>query len=205
MSNFHEDNSNNYNGYTNNTNYNGYPNNQNAPNSFPGSNGPQHGGNHNGRHNSNAVVIVSIALVMLILGGLLGVAIMQGMNTSQQAQLGSEATTTPVETAEPTAEPEATPEAQTVSGSATTSLAAFSEQIADVVESVQDSVVGIHNYQTVTTGGNYGGYFGGFYLPYYGGGENSEPQTTEQLAGSGSGVIYSSDGYVITNYHVIEG
>ena len=204
MSNFHEDNSNNYNGYTNNTNYNGYPDNQNAPNSFPGSNGPQHGGNHNGRHNGNAVVIVSIALVMLILGGLLGVAIMQGMNTSQQAQLGSEPTTTPVETAAPTAEPEATPEAQTVSGSATTSLAAFSDQIADVVESVQDSVVGIHNYQTVTTGGNYGGYFGGFYFPYYGGGD-SEPQTVEQLAGSGSGVIYSADGYVITNYHVIEG
>ncbi len=188
MSNFHDNNTNysNYNGYPNN------PNNPNNPNDFSG------GGNRNGRR-SNAVVIVSIALVMLILGGLLGVVIVQGMN-SQQAQLGSEVTATP----EATATPAPTQQAQAVSGGATTSLAALSNQIADVVASVQDSVVGIHNYQTVTTGGNYGGYFGGFYFPYYGGGD-SEPQTIEQLAGSGSGVIYSADGYVITNYHVIEG
>ena len=185
MSNFHDNN-------TNYSNYNGYPNNPNNPNDFSG------GGNRNGRH-SNAVVIVSIALVMLILGGLLGVVIVQGMN-SQQAQLGSEVTATP----EATATPAPTQQAQAVSGGATTSLAALSDQIADVVASVQDSVVGIHNYQTVTTGGNYGGYFGGFYFPYYGGGD-SEPQTVEQLAGSGSGVIYSADGYIITNYHVIEG
>ena len=185
MSNFHDNN-------TNYSNYNGYPNNPNNPNDFSG------GGNRNGRR-SNAVVIVSIALVMLILGGLLGVVIVQGMN-SQQAQLGSEVTATP----EATATPAPTQQAQAVSGGATTSLAALSDQIADVVASVQDSVVGIHNYQTVTTGGNYGGYFGGFYFPYYGGGD-SEPQTVEQLAGSGSGVIYSADGYVITNYHVIEG
>ena len=185
MSNFHDNN-------TNYSNYNGYPNNSNNPNDFSG------GGNRNGRR-SNAVVIVSIALVMLILGGLLGVVIVQGMN-SQQAQLGSEVTATP----EATATPAPTQQAQAVSGGATTSLAALSNQIADVVASVQDSVVGIHNYQTVTTGGNYGGYFGGFYFPYYGGGD-SEPQTVEQLAGSGSGVIYSADGYIITNYHVIEG
>lgn len=146
MSNFHDNN-------TNYSNYNGYPNN---PNDFSG------GGNRNGRR-SNAVVIVSIALVMLILGGLLGVVIVQGMN-SQQAQLGSEVTATP----EATATPAPTQQAQAVSGGATTSLAALSDQIADVVASVQDSVVGIHNYQTVTTGGNYGGYFGGFYFPYYG-------------------------------------
>ena len=58
MSNFHDNN-------TNYSNYNGYPNNSNIPNE------PSGGGNRNGRH-SNAVVIVSIALVMLILGGLLG-------------------------------------------------------------------------------------------------------------------------------------
>ena len=57
MSNFHDNN-------TNYSNYNGYPNNSNIPNE------PSGGGNRNGRH-SNAVVIVSIALVMLILGGLL--------------------------------------------------------------------------------------------------------------------------------------
>lgn len=157
----------------------------------------------NERKGSNVVVLVSVALVMLMLGGLLGVIIVQGLNANPQTDL--QATATP----EATVQPEATEEpldedALPVSGgSQTTTLAAFSDQIADVVADVEDSVVGIHNYQTVSTGGNYGGYFGGFYFPYYGG--EGESQQVEQLAGSGSGVIYSSDGYVITNYHVIEG
>ena len=54
------------------------------------------------------------------------------------------------------------------------------------------SVVAVYNYQNAQSGYGIG----------YGGGNtaSSEPQ----LAGMGSGVVISDDGYVITNYHVVE-
>ena len=173
--------------------------------------------NRGSRRGGNAVVLISVALVMLMLGALIGVVIYQGVDKQDQAVLGSEVTTqqptqepTPEPTAQPT--PEVTPEpavqTQQPSGTATTTLAAFSNQIADVVADAQNSVVGIHNYQMVTVN-NMNSYSGGwpFYF-YYGGGQNDkndqQPEQVEQLAGSGSGIIYSSDGYVITNYHVVQ-
>lgn len=59
-------------------------------------------------------------------------------------------------------------------------------EIPDIAEKVGPAVVGIINKATSKN------YF------YY-----AQPETIEQ--GSGSGIIISSDGYVITNYHVIEG
>ena len=54
------------------------------------------------------------------------------------------------------------------------------------------SVVAIYNYQNVQSGYGFG----------YGGGSasSSEPQKT----GMGSGVVISDDGYIISNYHVVE-
>ena len=172
--------------------------------------------NRGSRRGGNAVVLISVALVMLMLGALIGVVIYQGVDKQEQAVLGSEVTTqqptaTPEATPEPTpqATPESTVQAQLPAGTAVTTLSAFSDQIADVVAAAQNSVVGIHNYQMVTVNNNsYGGGWP-FYYYYYGGGQNGQndqqPEQVEQLAGSGSGVIYSSDGYVITNYHVVEG
>ena len=175
--------------------------------------------NRGSRRGGNAVVLISVALVMLMLGALIGVVIYQGVDKKDQAVLGSEVATqqptaTPEATPEPTpqATPESTVQAQLPAGTAVTTLSAFSDQIADVVAAAQNSVVGIHNYQMVTINNNnsYGGW--PFYYYYYGGGQNGQngqndqqPEQVEQLAGSGSGVIYSSDGYVITNYHVVEG
>ena len=179
------------------------------------------------RRGGGFVVVISIALVMLLLGALVGVVIFQGLNKDMDTM--PEAETTPQVTEAPAAQttpaPELTPvptpaespegvkEGSAVETEYLGSLAAFSDQIADVVESAQQSVVGIHNYQMVTMGnnayGDYGDYyyswpFGGYYED---GGQQPEqqPQQQEMLAGSGSGVIYSSNGYIITNYHVVQG
>ena len=94
----------------------------------------------------------------------------------------------------------------------------FTEAIAQV----RDSVVGINNYQLVnTSGSNYGnGYGNGYgYFPWgyfgfgdfgngfggygYGNGNNGTDSSKEVHAASGSGVVVS-EGYVLTNYHVVE-
>ena len=61
--------------------------------------------NRGSRRGGNAVVLISVALVMLMLGALIGVVIYQGVDKQEQAVLGSEVTTQ-----QPTATPEATPE-----------------------------------------------------------------------------------------------
>lgn len=74
------------------------------------------------------------------------------------------------------------------------------------IAQVRDSVVGVSNYQEVTYG-SYGNGFGGFYFGFgYGYGDrgrDQEPETKEELASTGSGVVIG-DGFVLTNYHVVE-
>lgn len=162
--------------------------------------GGYYGENRKRRHGGNAVVLVSVALVMLMLGGLVGAVAVRGIGGVQPALGGDTQTQAPVETngaLQPT--PEAT---QQPTSTSTTALAAFSNEIADVVASVQDSVVGIHNYQMASASNGFS--FGGYYFPF-GGSSGQTAEQTERLAGSGSGVIYSADGYVITNFHVVEG
>lgn len=74
---------------------------------------------------------------------------------------------------------------------------------------VRNSVVGVNNYQTVTTysigGSNGWGFDFGFGFPFgddYGRG--GQQQSKEQLAGTGSGVVITDYGHVLTNYHVVE-
>ena len=75
----------------------------------------------------------------------------------------------------------------------------FTQAVADV----RDSVVGVSNYQSVTYGGSGYGYGYG-YGGSYGGGRQQTPETREELASTGSGVVIG-EGFVLTNYHVVEG
>ncbi len=75
------------------------------------------------------------------------------------------------------------------------------------IAAVRDSVVGVSNYTTY----NYGGFgrFGGFDFNFPGqdqnGGNGGNGGNQETLQATGSGVVISADGYVLTNYHVVEG
>ena len=69
-----------------------------------------------------------------------------------------------------------------------------------VANQVRNSVVGVNNY---TTTSSYYGYGFGFGYGYGYGGPQAEPR--ESLSGTGSGVVVSPYGHVLTNYHVVEG
>ena len=64
----------------------------------------------------------------------------------------------------------------------------------EVVNKVRNSVVGVNNYATTASYYGYGYGFG------YG-----QPETRESLQGTGSGVVITEYGHVLTNYHVVEG
>ena len=65
-----------------------------------------------------------------------------------------------------------------------------------VANEVRNSVVGVNNYTTASS--YYYGYGYG-----YGGGRGG--QSRETLAATGSGVVVTNYGHVLTNYHVVEG
>lgn len=70
----------------------------------------------------------------------------------------------------------------------------------EIAQQVGPSVVGVINKTTVQPQRYYDPFTGRYY--YYGD-PNSEGQTVEQ--GSGSGIIFQTDGYIVTNQHVING
>ncbi len=86
-----------------------------------------------------------------------------------------------------------------------TDASKVSSPFTEVANAVRSSVVGVNNYETVTSSryNNYYGFGYGFGRGYgYGNGNNSA--ATEQLTATGSGVVVSNYGHILTNYHVIE-
>ena len=101
-------------------------------------------------------------------------------------------------------------EAVTITQNATVVTSPFTA----AVQQVRSSVVGVNNYTMQMTGGSnyYYNPFGsfGFGFPFgygydygYGNPYGDEGESKEVLQGSGSGVVVAQ-GYVLTNYHVIE-
>lgn len=70
----------------------------------------------------------------------------------------------------------------------------------EIAEQVGPSVVGVINKTTVQSQKYYDPFTGRY---YYSSDPSQDGQTVEQ--GSGSGIIFQSDGYIVTNQHVIDG
>ena len=89
--------------------------------------------------------------------------------------------------------------------SAATTTVVHTSPFTAAVAQVRDSVVGVSNYQTVSYGnyGNGGGFYFGFGYGYGDSRGQQEPETKEELASTGSGVVIG-EGFVLTNYHVVE-
>ena len=77
------------------------------------------------------------------------------------------------------------------------------------VQAVRSSVVGVSNYQKQSTtqySNPFGNYFGyGFGYGYGNRSGGSDENAKEVEYATGSGVVIASGGYVLTNYHVVEG
>lgn len=90
------------------------------------------------------------------------------------------------------------PSYQTVAGS--TSVNIGPNNIADMVEKVSTAVVNIETRVTVTTNNPF--FNDPFYREFFG--DSMRPRTQVE-SGIGTGTIITDTGYILTNYHVVEG
>ena len=143
------------------------------------------------------VMAVAVIVLVMLVAGVAKLADSFGQKNEEPANTPEPTIsiaameTLPQLTEAPSALPTATlePEVKEEKGS---SLTIFKNDMEPevVAKKVMPSVVCIQNYQTVSYGFPYG---------------NRETVGTIELAGEGSGVILTQDGYIATNAHVIDG
>jgi serine protease Do len=140
------------------------------------------------KRKSSAGAFIITAIVFLLLGALVTVLIMPSLLNPLQpgkepgTQEGLAPTPTPQQAAEPTPLPTSRPLAQ-FDGQVPVILDT-ANPIPDIVESVSPSVIGVINYTKA-------------YL--------NTPSMVEEVQGTGTGFIISSEGIIVTNAHVVEG
>ena len=134
--------------------------------------------------------LIIFTMVAVLLGGLLGGLYTRQYVASQITALNTQQTQTATNALN-----EAQPSAS--AGLTTASAGSFASTFsrAQIIELTAPSVVGIDTYYTAS--GNFGFSFGN--------GDNNSTDGQQAQLGSGSGIILTSDGYIVTCKHVIDG
>ena len=149
-----------------------------------GAHAPRHRESHGVRYST----LIVFMLVAVLLGGLLG-----GLYTRQYVGEQLSALATEQSTSSAIKEANAVSDSSGLTNASTSSFATtFSK--AQIIELTAPSVVGIDTYYTAS--GNSG-------FPFAEGGSDSSSQQVQ--SGSGSGIILTSDGYIVTCKHVVDG
>ncbi|MEA4913926.1 MAG: trypsin-like peptidase domain-containing protein [Christensenella sp.] len=146
------------------------------------------------------VIIIVLVLLALLVTGLFWPSLLGRttpdysiINATPSPLPGEEATVPPSDTAEATAVPEATPTPfvtdndrvmPNLDGIAPTLPGMVDNPIPDIYDAVSPGVVGVLNYVQA---------------------KSASGKTIDELYGSGTGFAVSSEGYILTNAHVVEG
>jgi len=162
--------------------------------------------NEKPRRNGNGWFYVVLIIIAMVIGGLFVKYMLPALEKpGENMQVTLSPTPTP-EITTPAATTAVTQSAEPDQTDYSNDGAKFESNInlaedataADMLEAVSPAVVGISNRVITTSGSNY--YY--FSATQNDGAQDPQGEETEQAYGSG--VIVSTDGYVITNHHVIE-
>lgn len=163
---------------------------------------PNNSGTHASKQREHRGVRVSTLVIFMMIAALLG-GVLGGVYTrqyvgeqiaalqSEQAQVAAASQSTGTDDASAAATDESDSSALTNTSTNSFSTATYSKT--QIIELCAPAVVGIDTYYTASSA--YGFYYG----------NNGDTTTDEVQYGSGSGIILTSDGYIVTCKHVVDG